>query len=97
MVDYPRMPQSPLPPLGRRPSPFGRLWRMFLPVAIAIMGLAVLTGLTDSTSRPAWMFAGGVCVAVIGVASLIRHLVDLGRARVEGIESRLDKRSGGRP
>lgn len=90
----PRIPQAPAP----RPSPFGRLWRLFLPVAIAIMGLAVLTGIADPTGRPAWMFGAGIFIAVIGVASLFRHLIDLGRRRVEDLESRFDKRStNGRP
>lgn len=81
----------------RRPSPehtshFGRLWRLFLPVAIAVMVLAVVTGIGDDTSRPAWMFAGGIFIALIGAASLLSHLLDLGRRRARELEKRLEDR-----
>ena len=92
---------SPRAPLAPRPSRFGALWRWFLPVAIALIGSAVMTGVFDSTARPAWLFGGGIVVALIGVASLFRHLFDQGRAEMRAAEERLAKRSAtngsGRP
>ncbi|TBW34626.1 hypothetical protein EYW49_17930 [Siculibacillus lacustris] len=78
----------PVFPDPRRPPPrplvprslFGRLWRFFLPGAIALIAAAILTGVVDTTARPAWLFAGGVVIAMIGVVSLLRHLWDQGRA-----------------
>ena len=85
----------------RRPSPIGRLWRIFLPVAIALMAFAVITGVGDDSSKPAWMFAGGAFVALIGVASLILHLLELGRGEMQRLEKRLedrlDAKTKGRP
>jgi hypothetical protein len=80
----------PSPP--PRPSRFGALWRFFLPVAIAMIGAAVLTGIFDDTGRPAWLFAGGVAIALIGVASLLRSLFDQGRADIRAAEDRLAAR-----
>ncbi len=84
----PDVPTAPPP----RPSRFGALWRYFLPVAIAMVGAAVLTGIFDTTGRPAWLFAGGVAIALIGVASLLRWLVDQGRADLRAAEKRLAER-----
>lgn len=81
----PDVPTSPPP----RPSRFGALWRYFLPVSIAMIGAAVLTGIFDTTGRPAWLFAGGVAIALIGVASLLRWLIDQGRADLRAAEDRL--------
>lgn len=80
----------PTPP--PRPSRFGALWRFFLPVAIAMIGAAVLTGVFDDTGRPVWLFAGGIAIAVIGVASLLRSLIDQGRADIRAAEDRLAAR-----
>jgi hypothetical protein len=72
-----------------RPRGFSALWRWLLPAAIAMIGAAVLTGIFDTTARPAWLFAGGVLIAVIGVGSLLRNLIDQGRAEAARIEARL--------
>lgn len=80
----PDVPSTPPP----RPSRFGALWRYFLPVAIAMIGAAVLTGIFDDTGRPVWLFAGGIAIAVIGVASLLRSLIDQGRADIRAAEDR---------
>lgn len=79
------------PPPKPRPRGFGAMWRLFLPVSIAMIGAAVLTGIFDTSGRPAWIFAGGVAVAVIGVASLLRFLLDQGRAEARNLEARLEK------
>jgi len=80
------------PPTRPRPRGFGALWRLFLPVSIAMIGAAVLTGIFDDTGRPAWLFAGGIVVAVLGVASLLRYLIDQGRAEARALEARLAQR-----
>lgn len=56
-----------------------------------MIGAAVLTGIFDTSGRPAWLFAGGIAVALIGVASLVRFLVDQGRAQARVLEARLEK------
>ncbi len=75
------------------PSPrrggLGALWRWFLPAAIVFIGTAVLTGVFDTTGRPFWLFVGGIACAVIGVTSLIKSLVDQGRAELAAAEERL--------
>ena len=98
MID-PRLSTTSKPP--SRPSPFGRLWRIFLPVAIAVMAAAVLTGIGDATSRPAWLFAAGVFIALIGAVSFFAHLFDLGRSEMRDLEKKLedklDRHGNGRP
>ena len=82
------------------PSGFSRLWRWLLPLGLGIVGLALALGVFDETGRPAVVFAVGVIVALVGVASLAGHLFDLGRREVRELEQRLedelDKRGRGR-
>lgn len=83
------------PPAGApRASSFGRLWRWFLPGAIVMMMVAILQGVVDSDGGPVMIFAGGVLIAVIGVASLIRHLIDQGRAEIARREAKWADRNG---
>ncbi len=78
----------PVPTAG--PSRFSRLWRGLLPAGLAIVAAAFLLGVFDETGRPAWVFALGVIVALVGVASLASHLFDLGRREVRELEQRLE-------
>ena len=82
--------------ISTRPSPpSSRLvgaWRWVLPIAIAVMVLAVVTGIGDTSGRPAWIFAAGIFLAVVGAASLLGHLLDLGRREVRDLEKRLEDR-----
>lgn len=79
-------PRRPVPP---RRGGIGALWRWFLPAAIVFVGMAVLTGVFDTTGRPFWLFVGGIACAVIGVTSLVKSLVDQGRAELAAAEERL--------
>jgi hypothetical protein len=71
-------PRRPPPSRSVTRSGFARLWRVFLPGAIALMGLAIVSGVTDPDAGPAWIFALGAAFAVIGAASFLRHLWEQG-------------------
>lgn len=88
------MTDSRTPPRSR-PSYFGRLWRMFLPAAIGLMIIAVVTGVGDSGAQPAWTFGAGALLGLIGVTSLVVHLLALGREEARRIERRLEDRIEG--
>jgi hypothetical protein len=95
------MTDGSIPPLAPQPpSGFARLWRVLLPLGAAIVAAAVVFGVFDENGSPAWIFAGGVLVLLVGIASLAGHLFDLGRREVKQLEQRLedelDRRGKGR-
>lgn len=95
------MNDGSIPPLAPPPPPgFARLWRVLLPLGAAIVAAAVIFGVFDESGLPAWFFAVGVLVVLVGIASLAGHLFDLGRREVKDLERRLedelDRRGQGR-
>ena len=99
-----RPPTAPTPPLAAppsRPSGFARMWRLLLPIAVAIMGVALLIGVFDTSAASAWIFVAGALVGLVGIASLAGHLFDLGRREVRDLEKRLEdeleRRGNGTP
>ena len=81
---------EPRPAPSAGPSRFAGLWRGLLPAGLAIVAAAFVLGIFDETGRPAWVFAVGVMVALVGLASLAGHLFDLGRREVRELEQRLE-------
>ncbi|WP_407051428.1 hypothetical protein [Methyloraptor flagellatus] len=56
---------------------FATLWRFLLPIAIALLASAVVTGFADTTARPAWIFGLGIVLGLIGGVSFLMHLLGL--------------------
>lgn len=79
------------------PSPtptFARLWRVLLPAGLAIVAVALLFGLFDTTGRPVWIFAVGVLVTAVGLASLVHLAVLKSRAAARALEEKIDEEFG---
>lgn len=85
-------PTSPAPLFTPPPPPsrFQRVWRWALPTALAIIALALALGLFDTTGRPAWLFVIGVGFALLGVGSLLTHLVTRSREGLAVLEDKIE-------
>lgn len=53
---------------------FATLWRYLFPLAIALIGGALVSGVVDTGSRPAWIFGLGIALGLVGVLSFFAHL-----------------------
>ena len=88
------VPPSPLVPLPPPPGGFARAWRFLLPIGGAIVALAYLLGVFDTTGRPAWIFLAGALVVVVGLASLGRFLYLRSRQGLATLEAEIEQRFG---
>ena len=88
------VPPSPLVSLPPPPSGFARAWRFLLPIGGAIVALAYLLGVFDTTGRPAWVFLAGALVVVVGLGSLGRFLFLRSRQGLAVLEAEIEERFG---
>ncbi|MBV5264107.1 hypothetical protein [Pinisolibacter aquiterrae] len=91
------MTVSPPTPLVTPPPPsgFARLWRILLPVGLGVIAVALLVGVFDSSSRPAWIFVIGAAITAVGAVSLILFLVAKSRQGIAVIETEIEEHFGG--
>ncbi len=88
-------PPTPLVAPPPPPSGFARLWRILLPVGLVVIAVALLVGVFDSSSRPAWIFVIGAAITAVGAVSLILFLVAKSRQGIAVIEAEIEEHFGG--
>lgn len=89
-----QVPPSPLVAPPPPPSGFALLWRRLVPIGLVIVAIALLLGVFDTTSRPAWIFVVGAAITIVGLASLARFLYLKSRQGIAAIEAEIEERFG---
>lgn len=87
-------PPSPLVAPPPPPAGFALMWRALLPIGIGVIAIALLLGVFDTSSRPAWVFVAGAAIGIVGVASLGRFLYLKSRQGIAALEAEIEERLG---